>query len=319
MHAAPVPVEPRSWLDPAWKDWLSIGCLALFALVLPYGCGPQSSPSGLQKHLVGRWEKEGEPAKTLIFTEQGELIYPDGRSEELARDIDGWKTDFSGGKYDVTVKKDGRVIGHFSVKVRSEDQMQITAGDGLDSTDLRGTYARVAGTGSASAKPGDPPADDDTLASKLAPLKRSLAELEQKQETIFKTLMKLEKQRVDLLPRMREEGITAETPVANLSEKGKIIRSDMLDVLKQMKLVKAKHDDLKNTVERTKSLIAQVERRVDLEKLDVDPKSVSDLHEAQVLMADLKDRMKEEKGSTLADELEAQKILNEQLSPTKKD
>lgn len=161
-----------------------------------------------------------------------------------------------------------------------------------------------------------PPANP--LAEKLPKLEAALEATKKRCDQILAAREKMETQRVQLLEKLREHGVTADSKVEELSPVAKAHRDEFVAIVRDMKEMKQKYEDSQAAVARIESTIRQLRRKLEVEDALVTEEDAKALDDANVLLIDVQDRLNPDAGANdPLDAFSTDALLDEQLGETK--
>lgn len=311
VESTPSDMEARNPSVDPWQGWAGILGLTLAVLLFQVGCSAISNTSpltGLGKNLVGRWERTGGTPEVLIFSADGSFVQLRGRTERLAREVDGWKFSTpSGGRWDVVVTSGSSQVGGFKCEFRDDDELEITDGTGLKGN-LKGVYRRTGG-GTVS----DQPAEPGSIAEKLNELKGQLASAEKRRDELKKARVNLERQRLEKLAELRSAGVTANTASEQMNDKQKSLAKELVDLVKEDSLLKSKIDEMEATVSKIRTVSTRLNVKLVVEGNSPSAGDLSEIESAKVKLRMAEEELKQD-DPPMTDPV-VEELLKAQLAP----
>jgi len=310
----PAPIQGADERYPAadpWQGWAGILGVSIFVLLFQVGCSainPTPALTGLGKNLVGRWERTGGTPETLIFNADGTFIQLRGRTEKLAKEVDGWTFSTPGGKgWDVMIAAGSSAVGGFKCEFRDDDEIEIVDGTGLK-TNLKGTYRRVGGATS-----DGPPPKPGSMAEKLLELKTHLATSEKRREELKKARIGLEKQRLDKKAEMRRAGIAPGIDTAKLTNTQKELIKDLAELENEDTQLKKKVEEIEGTMSKFRTVITKLNVKLVVEGNEPTGDDLTQIDAATVALRMAQEDLKRDAPPMVDSSVED--FLKEQLGP----
>lgn len=305
--AAPFEGERIPAADP-WQGWSGILGVTLAVLIFQAGCSAVNSNSlnGLGKNLVGRWERTGGTPETLIFGSDGTFVQLRGRTEKLAREVDGWTFATPGrSRWDVIISNGSTEVGGFKCEFRDDDELEIVESSGLKNN-LKGVYRRSTGSTS-----DGPPPKEGTVAAKLNELKTHLASSEKQRDKLKTARVRLEKDRLDKLAEVRKAGVTKDSTADKLSESQKALVKELGDIVQEDKRIKDKIDEIEATMSKFRTVITKLNVKLVVDGEEPTGADLNQIDEAKVALRMAQEDLNRDAPPTTDPLVEA--ILKEQV------